>query len=101
MAPAAGLMEAALTKGRTVPDQKVLDGYLRKTPGQRAAVSGFVRHLRVTLDTELKLPPLDRRAARRRRRRKLREEMLELMRAERDRVGGGAAVDGDGTRVLP
>ena len=89
MAPAAGLMKAALRKGRTVPDQKVLDGYLRKTPGQRAAVSGFVTHLRVTLDTELKLPPLDQRAAKRRRRRKLREEMLELMRGG----GSGPAVE--------
>ena len=80
LAPAAGLLEAAIQLGRTVPDQKVLDGYLKKTPGQRAAVSGFVSHLRVALNTELKLPPYDRQAATRGRRRKLREELLDLMR---------------------
>ena len=78
--PAAKLVEAAMKRGRLVPDQMVLEGYLRKTPGQTAALSGFVTHLRGTLGTELKLPPRDRRAAERRRRRKLREEMLELMR---------------------
>ena len=80
IAPAAGLLKAAIQVGRMVPDQRVLDGYLRKTPGQRAALSGFVTHLRDKLDTELTFPPLDRRAAERQRRRKLRAEMLELMR---------------------
>ena len=60
--------------------RRLLDGYLKKTPGQRAAVSGFVSHLRVALNTELKLPPYDRQAATRGRRRKLREELLDLMR---------------------
>ena len=78
--PAASLIEAAMKRGRLVPDQKVLDGYLRKTPGQRAALSGFVTHLRGTRGTELKLPPQDRRTAEGQRRRKLREEMIELMR---------------------
>ena len=81
LAPAARLLEAAISRGRTVPDQRVLDGYLKKTPGQRAAVSGFVRHLQVTLNTEIKLPPYERGAAARRQRQMLRKDMLELMRA--------------------
>ena len=84
MAPAAALLKAAISVGRIVPEQKVLDAYLRRRPGQRAALSGFVRHLRVTLDTELKLPPHNRRAAERRRHQKLREAMLELMRGNAD-----------------
>ena len=80
IAPAAGLLKAAIEVDRMVPDQKVLDGYVRKIPGQRAALSGFVTHLRDKLDTELTLPPLDRQAADRQRHRKLRAEMLELMR---------------------
>jgi len=46
MTPAAALMLHAGIKEVCPPDQNALDTYLHKTPGQRAAVSGFVRYLR-------------------------------------------------------
>ena len=76
---AAGLVETSLGLGRTVPNQRALAVYLTRAPGQRAAVSGFVTHLRERNGTAVALPQRDRRAARRRQRRKLREELLGLM----------------------
>ena len=79
LSPAAVLLETAIRLGRAVPDQKTLDAYLRQAPGQRAAVAGFVAHLRDRHGAEIAVPRPDPRAAQWKRRRKLRAEMLELM----------------------
>ena len=88
LAAATGLLDAARELDRSAPDQQTLDSYVARTPGQRAALSGFVVHLRNTHDMALQLPPPDRQAARRKRHRKLREQMLDLMRTS-DRATAG------------
>ena len=80
LAPAAGLLETAVDESGAVPSQKALERYLRRTPGQRAAVSGFVAHLRDAHGARLAMPRRDPRAVSRRRHRLLREALLELMR---------------------
>ena len=80
LSPAAGLLETAIRLGRAVPDQKALDTYLRKAPGQRAAVSGFAAHLRDRHGAEITVPRRDPQAARRKLHSKLRAELIELMR---------------------
>jgi len=68
MTPAAALVAKAVSRGAIVPDQATLDAYLDAAPGQRAAVTGFVNHLREHHNVDLVVPPLDpRRAASRRR----------------------------------
>lgn len=75
---------ALLLKGREMeripPDQQVLNAYLEKTPGQRAAASGFVRYLREKYSVEIELPKIDSGKAERNRRKKLEAELLVLMR---------------------
>ena len=80
MTPAATLLATALAAGRELPSQETLDAVLRETPGQRAALTGFVRWLRETHDIPLALPP--RRAATElnQRRARARQEMLALLR---------------------
>ena len=65
---------------RMPPDQKALDGFLRQTPGQRAALSGFVKYLREKHGVEMTLLKNDPHRAYRKRRKKLEAEMLTLMR---------------------
>lgn len=43
--PAAAVLQIAMREGMELPDQSVLDHYLRDTPGQRASVTGFVHFL--------------------------------------------------------
>ena len=56
LTPAAGLLAAATARQYVPPDQRMLDAFLRETPGQAAALSGFVRHLRQAHGTELAMP---------------------------------------------
>ena len=80
IAPAVTLLEAAQTAGMPLPSQETLEGVLRRAPGQRAALSGFVGWLRETHGVALTLPAKSRATAVRRRREIAREEMLTLMR---------------------
>ena len=80
LSPAASLLEAAQETGYMPPDQKALDALLRRAPGQRAALSGFVNHLRNDHGVEIALPRGDALASRRNRRRLLEREVLALMR---------------------
>lgn len=80
MTPAAALLLKGRDMGRTPPDQQALGAYLEKTPGQRAAVSGFVRYLREKYGVEITPPRIDSGKAERNRRKKLEAEMLVLMR---------------------
>lgn len=79
MTPAA----AVLLNGRKMnvmpPDQKVLNAYLGKTPGQRAAVSGFVCYLRGKYRVEIFLPEAGA-GAEKNRRRRMEVEFIKLMR---------------------
>lgn len=84
LSPAAALLLKAREMKNQPPDQKTLDAYLEKTPGQRAAVSGFVRYLRDIHGAEIALPKVDTVKAERHRRRKLELEMLQLMREGRE-----------------
>ena len=78
--PAAALLAAAVKRDRLPPDQKTLDGFLRETPGQWAAVNGFVTHLRRTQGAELTMPKRRSVQQARERRAKLRPELLAVIR---------------------
>lgn len=80
MTPAAVLLLKGREMGITPPDQKVLDAYLEKTPGQRAAVSGFVCYLRDRHEVEIILPKAKSGQAQANRKKRLEAEMLALMR---------------------
>lgn len=79
LSPAAALLLMAGEMERIPPDQDVLDTYLAKTPGQRAAVSGFVRHLREQHGADIALPKVDSDGAHRGRRKALEAEVMALM----------------------
>ncbi|MBF0503165.1 MAG: hypothetical protein HQM09_23765 [Candidatus Riflebacteria bacterium] len=78
--PAVVLLLKAGEMGCMPPDQKAVEAYLEKTPGQRAAVSGFVRYLRYAHRAKITLPQNNPQKAAQRRHKKLEAEMLELMR---------------------
>ena len=59
-----------------------IDGFLRQTPGERAALSGFVKYLREKHGVEMTLPSHNSHRVRRERRKKLEAEMLALMRED-------------------
>ena len=79
LTPAADLLKTAAQRQRMPPDQTALDTFLREKPGQAAALSGFVSHLRRTRSAELTIPNRSARERDRARRNKLRPEMLALM----------------------
>ena len=62
----------------------MLDAYLHKSAGQRAAVTGFVNYLRDIHGVDIKLPKLDTRKAQLNRKKKLEVEMLALMKSGGD-----------------
>lgn len=80
MTPAGSLLLKGRDMKRMPPDQKVLDVYLDETPGQRAAVSGFVCYLRDKHGALISLPKTNSEKARLNRKKKLEAEMLGLMR---------------------
>lgn len=79
MTPAAALLLKGREMKKMPPSQKVLDSYLEQTPGQRAAVSGFVCHLRDKHGADIALPKVNSGKALLNRRKKLEAEMLALM----------------------
>lgn len=82
MSPAAAL----LLKGKEIevmpPDQRALAAYLETAPGQRAAVSGFVRYLRAIWAVDINLSRKDAEKVKRNRKRQLEKQMLALMRGD-------------------
>jgi hypothetical protein len=78
MTPATTLLLKGREMSRMPPDQKVLDSYLEQTPGQRAAVSGFVCYLRDRHSVEIYLPKASA-GAEKNRRKKLEAELIKLM----------------------
>ena len=87
LSPAAGLLEMAAAGRGLPPDQRVLDAFLRQSPGQQAALSSFVTYLRRTYGTELALPRRSALQRQKERRAKLLPELLALMR-EADSIEG-------------
>ncbi len=85
--PAAALLMQASAKGVCPPDQKMLDSYLSKTPGQRAAVSGFVGYLRDSHKMDFTLTPGNDKAKRAKKKR-LENELLRRL-AENDQSKAG------------
>jgi hypothetical protein len=84
MTPAAELLIQASAQGVCPPDQKMLDAYLDKTPGQRAAVAGFVRHLRDGHEVNITLTPTNDKAKIAKKKR-LENELLRLLLVENER----------------
>lgn len=77
--PAASLLLAADPSGNTLPNQRVIDRYLLSTPGQRAAVTGFVRFLSLDGISALAVR-VDRKKAQRARRSALEREIMQMAR---------------------
>jgi hypothetical protein len=77
--PAVELLGLAHRMGIVLPDQRALDRYLYKTPGQRAAVSGFVKYLVDCQGVDVKLPPNDRQKQKYRQRKRLEQQLLQMM----------------------
>jgi hypothetical protein len=87
MTPAAALLLQSAPKEVCPPDQKMLDVYLDKTPGQRAAVSGFVGYLRDSYKVNITLTPANDKAKKVKKKR-LEDELLRLL-AENDQSRAG------------
>lgn len=87
MTPAAALLLQAAGKGVCPPNQKMLDAYLGKTPGQRAAISGFVAYLRDSHKVSITLTPANDKAKKAKKKR-LEAELLRLL-TENDQSEGG------------
>lgn len=87
LSPALSLLTLGESMKLMPPNQKVLDAYLQKSAGQRAAVSGFVNYLRDTQGVTIQIPKLDAGKAQLNRKKKLEAEMLALMKqAHRDEL---------------
>jgi len=82
LTPAAALLLIAEKIKCMPPDQGVVNMYLKKTPGQRAALSGFIRYLRCTHGADITLPKRDTKKGRKNRRKKLETEIFALIREE-------------------
>lgn len=59
LSPALSLLTQTLTARQTLPDQATLLKYLLKSPGQRAAITGFINHLNNKYKLGLTLPKPD------------------------------------------
>lgn len=79
LTPAVGLLLEASAMKILPPNQVVLEKYLDKAAGQRAAVSGFVGYLRKSYEVDIALPDVNDEKAKQRQRRRLEKEMLSLM----------------------
>ena len=84
LAPAAGLLSATREIRETVPNQRALATYLGKAPGQRAALIGFIKHMREAHGILLQPPKRKRKTVRRKQRGELKKELLDLMRVEEE-----------------
>ena len=80
MVPAKALLLENQKMGLKKPDQNTVEVYLAKVPGQRAALSGFVRYLREVHSADVVVPKVKDGAAQKVRQRKLEQEMLAMMR---------------------
>lgn len=77
--PAATLLTVADPSGEKLPDQAVLDRYLRDAPGQKAAITGFVNFFNEREGSGL-TPQVDERRTRDARRKRLEAKLMEMAR---------------------
>lgn len=77
--PATSLLLAADPDGNSLPDQGAIDRYLLATPGQRAAVTGFIRFLSLNGAPAL-VVRVDHKKAQRASRRALEREIMRMAR---------------------
>ena len=90
---AAGLLATAFERGRGAPDQRSLDVYLKRAPGQRDGVSGFLAHLRDEHGIALSLPKRNTMSSQRRRRNKPQERIASTDEERRGQAQCGQGVD--------
>lgn len=76
--PAVSLLLAMGIRGCRPPDQSVLDRYLLDAPGQKAAITGFVRFLQTVYGLDLVIR-IDTKKTRAARRRKLEQEIIRMV----------------------
>lgn len=81
LTPAFGLLQDIVVDGDRNPCQSDLDDFLRRVPGQRAAISGYVGFLKSKGVVELKLPSKSntQSVARKRGKKKLEQELIKLL----------------------
>lgn len=79
MTAAAGMLRRASGMKLMPPTQAVLDSYLTRTPGQRAAVTRFVRYLVEHKGVEMRIPPTNPARAHQLKRRRQERRVLRLM----------------------
>jgi len=79
MTAAAGMLRRASVMKLMPPTQAVLDSYLTRTPGQRAAVTRFVRYLVEHTAIEMQIPPTNPARAHQLKRRRQERRVLRLM----------------------
>jgi len=79
LSSASALLVIAVKMESIPPNQKAVETYLAKAPGQRASISGFVRYLRETHGADISLPIINKNKVKENRRKKLEKEMLTLM----------------------
>lgn len=79
LVPAAALLEIAHDIERSIPDQKALELYLVRSPGQRAAISGFIRYLRQEQSVSLSLARVSPHKAAEARKKRFEAEIVALM----------------------
>lgn len=80
LVPAVALLERSLNEGDEIlPSQQALEDYLSESPGQRAAIHGFIAHLRGHHGTVLDLPHASSPKATERRRATLEAEIARLL----------------------
>lgn len=84
LSPAFSLLLIGAEMRQIPPNQRVLDAYLHKSAGQRAAVTGFVNYLRDIHSVDIKLPKLDTRKSQLNSKKKLEVELLALMKSGGD-----------------
>lgn len=79
LSPAAHLLLLSAKMQVAVPNQKILEAYLTISPGQRAAITGFVNYIKRTESSNIVIPKLNKDIVRLKRRKKLEVELLQLM----------------------
>lgn len=79
LTPSLALLQVAADECTDVPRQKQLELLLQRSPGQRAAISGFITYLRDQHDAPLTLPAPDPKQAKKNRLKKLENEIAKLV----------------------
>ena len=78
--PALSLLLSVDETGTTLPDQSALDRFLLHTPGQKAALTGFINYLHEQYGLKYELR-IDEKKVKERHRRQLEKKLIALMRA--------------------